>query len=184
MTERNRLGMILFVLSESVFFTLLIVAYVFYHHPGAEGPSAAGVLDRGKAAGYSVALLCSSLTLWLAGLSLRRREQARAASWLLGTFVLGGVFLVGQALEYAHLLRAHVTVSRNLFGASFFTLTGFHGFHVFVGLVMLAILAGLTLARSRPERVEAATEAVAVYWHFVDGVWVVIFSIVYLWSMA
>lgn len=182
-TERNKLGMLLFVLSEAVFFLLLLSAYVFFHRRGDAGPSAARSLDVLRTGLFSCALFASSATLWRAGLSLRQRRPAAASAWLLATLLLGATFLVGQAAEYLHLLRAQVTISRNLFGTTFFTLTGFHGAHVLVGLVMLAILLGLGLAGRGREPTAPATEVVAIYWHFVDVVWVVIFAVVYLWGV-
>jgi heme/copper-type cytochrome/quinol oxidase subunit 3 len=105
-----------------------------------------------------------------------------AAVGLLTTFALGAVFLVGQGLEYAALLRSDVTISRDLFGTTFFTLTGFHGLHVFIGLLMISLLTGITLRGRRGQPRPGAVEAVSIYWHFVDAVWVVIFSVVYLWA--
>src|SRR5207253_1207119 len=103
---------------------------------------------------------------------------------LVATIALGAIFLVGQGIEYAGLLSSDVTVSRNLFGTTFFTMTGFHGFHVFVGLVMLTIVAGFAFAGHYKGGRSAALGAISLYWHFVDLVWVVIFSVVYLWSLV
>jgi heme/copper-type cytochrome/quinol oxidase subunit 3 len=181
MIERIKAGMILFIVSESVFFLLLILAYVFYHRAG-EGEAAAHSLNVGKTALFSIALFSSSGTVWLSGIERRRRNYGKASLWLLGTIALGAVFLVGQGFEYAGLLRNHITISRNLFGATFFTLTGFHGFHVLMGLVILSVLLGLTMSAGSRRPAEAGAEAVSLYWHFVDGVWVFIFAIVYLWG--
>jgi heme/copper-type cytochrome/quinol oxidase subunit 3 len=182
MTERIRLGMILFILSESIFFLLLILAYVFYHQSGGQGQAAARMLDVPRTGLFSVALFSSSLTVWLAGVSLRKQRRRWFGAWLLGTIVLGAVFLAGQGAEYAELLREHVTISRNLFGTTFFTLTSFHGFHVFVGLVMLTILLGFAVTPRDREPASKAVDVISLYWHFVDAVWVVIFSVVYLWG--
>jgi heme/copper-type cytochrome/quinol oxidase subunit 3 len=181
MIERIKAGMILFIVSESIFFLLLILAYVFYHRAG-EGEAAAHSLNVVRTALFSIALFSSSGTVWLAGIHRRRRQYGRARFWLLGTIILGAIFLVGQGTEYAGLLREHITISRNLFGATFFTLTGFHGFHVFLGLVILSILLGLSMTTSDRQPAETGAEGVSLYWHFVDGVWVFIFAIVYLWG--
>jgi len=183
MMERNKLGMILFILSESTFFLLLIVAYAFYHRSGGVGPTAAGSLNVVRTFLFSLALFSSSLTVWLAGRSWRKKDRGWTRLWLLGTIVLGAVFIFGQGTEYADLLLHHVTISRDLFGTTFFTLTGFHGFHVLIGLVMLGILLGLAVAGDERDPGGPAMEAVSIYWHFVDGVWVVIFSLVYLWGV-
>ena len=182
MTERNQQGMLLFVLSEAMFFGLLIGAYVFFHHAGDRGTAAANALSPLRTGLFSLALFASSATLWAAERALHGKRLSRGLAWLLATFVLGAIFLAGQGSEYLHLLHAHVTISRDLFGTTFFTLTGFHGLHVLAGLTMLAILLGLGLTGKGREPTAPATTVVAVYWHFVDAVWIVIFSVVYLWG--
>ena len=182
MMDRNKLGMLLFVASESVFFMLLIGAYVSFRSTGGTGPTAANSLDPIKTGIFSVCLFSSSLTMWLAELNRKRSKRAWVSFWLLATVVLGTIFLIGQGSEYAHLLRENVTISRDLFGTTFFTMTGFHGMHVFGGLAMLVVLLGLSLRGSDQDPSFSSMESVAIYWHFVDAVWVVIFSIVYLWG--
>jgi heme/copper-type cytochrome/quinol oxidase subunit 3 len=100
--------------------------------------------------------------------------------WLAATIVLGGIFIAGQGLEYWHLFRSGVSVSSNLFATTFFTLTGFHGLHVCVGLIALLILLGLALAGDSKTKPWPGLEAVGLYWHFVDVVWVVVLSVVYI----
>ncbi|HBY95971.1 MAG TPA: heme-copper oxidase subunit III [Chloroflexi bacterium] len=181
MIEKNKLGMLLFIASEAVFFILLILAYIYFRG-SVTGPTAASSLDIGRTAIFTVFLLSSSPTVWLAERSLKQGEQRRLWVWLLVTVVFGAVFLLGQASEYAHLFAENITMSRNLFGTTFFTLTGFHGFHVLIGLVALAILLGFAVSGEFQESHSAAVETVALYWHFVDVVWIVIFSVVYLWT--
>ncbi len=182
MVEKNKLGVGLFLLSEANFFLLLIFAYAYYHaFGGGHGPSAASSLNPGRAGTYTVSLLLSSATMWQAGRCLARRRLL--SLWLFATVVLGAVFLLGQAREYAGLIGRNVTISRDLFGTTFFTLTGFHGLHVFVGLCALATLLGLAVGGRLTDRQSVALEAVGMYWHFVDGVWVVIFAVVYLWAL-
>jgi len=182
MADRNKQGMILFVLSEAMFFCLLIGAYIFFHRAGDRGTAAAGSLSPLRTGLFSIALFASSATLWAAERALRGPRVRLGVFWILVTFVLGAIFLAGQGGEYLHLLRAQVTISRDLFGTTFFTLTGFHGLHVLAGLAMLAILLGLGLAGKGREPTAPATAVVAVYWHFVDAVWIVIFGVVYLWG--
>lgn len=184
MLNRIRLAMILFILSEGTFFALLICAYVFYHSSKNQGFEAARSLNVLKTGIFSLALFSSSATIWRTEVNLRRQRRRRMAGWLLATIVLGGIFLVGQGMEYSELLREHITISRNLFGTTFFTLTGFHGLHVFLGLVALSVLLGLTTYGDGREPTADAVEGVAIYWHFVDAVWVFIFGIVYLWRFA
>lgn len=183
---KSKLGVLTFIASEANFFLLLIFAYVYYHATGSSGggraPGAAGNLDPLAAGINSVFLLTSSATMWRAERSLGNEGARGLSLWLLATIVLGAVFLFGQGREYAHLIGRDVSVSRDLFGASFFTLTGFHGLHVLIGLIVLAILFGLSLAGDFAADRSDAVEAAALYWHFVDAVWIVIFSIIYLWS--
>lgn len=181
MIERNKLGMILFIASEAVFFLLLILAYVFYHTQGGLGPTAANSLDVFKTSLFSLALFSSSATIWRAGVAINCGRQIRGGIWLAATILLGLVFLIGQGTEYANLLQHDVTISRNLFGTTFFTLTGFHGLHVAVGLILLGILFGVAVIRNHSSSA-VAMEVISLYWHFVDGVWLVIFPVVYLWK--
>jgi heme/copper-type cytochrome/quinol oxidase subunit 3 len=182
MIERNKLGMLMFVMSEAVFFFLLLAAYAFYHRQDMQGPTAANSLDTLKSGIFSLALFASSGTLWLAERSHRRHDRRLVAVWLFATLALGAVFLAGQGLEYWHLLENNVTISRNLFGTTFFTLTGFHGFHVLIGLLLLAILLAVSTLGRKGEPAAPAMTCVAIYWHFVDVVWIFIFAVVYLWK--
>ena len=183
--SKIKLGVALFILSEANFFALLIVAYAYFHTlPAGDGPTAASVLNVSRTSLYSVLLFSSSITMALAGRAYRKSSRDRLIGWLLATIALGGVFLFGQALEYIGLYRTGVVLERNLFATTFFTVTGFHGLHVFIGLCVLAIVAGVTMSgRFGDEGVQAeAFEAVGWYWHFVDLVWVAVFSVVYLWA--
>lgn len=180
--DENRLAMILFVVSEGVFFLFLTIAYVFFHGAEKAGPSAANSLDPWKTGAFTVALLGSSFTMWRAEKNYARGKFGAFRNWLGATIALGAIFMFGQGREYLGLYRTNVTISRNLFGSSFFTITGFHGLHVILGLIALFILFGLAFTRSeRPQ--ESAVRTIALYWHFVDWVWVVIFSVVYLWAV-
>lgn len=171
---------LLFLASESIFFALLIAAYVFYTGASPDGPNARGVLDPLKTGIYTVFLLSSSITVWLAE---RSEKNHRAKSgWLIATMALGVVFLYGEMQEYRKLLHENVTVSRDLFGSTYYTLTGFHALHVTVGLILLGIALSFSLRKKsgRPQKV--AMTCISYYWHFVDIVWVVVFSTIYLWS--
>jgi heme/copper-type cytochrome/quinol oxidase subunit 3 len=102
--------------------------------------------------------------------------------WILATIILGATFIYGQGLEWKGLIDKNITISRNVFGTTFFTLTGFHGFHVCAGLIMLTLLLGLSLAGDFKGPKSDAVECISIYWHFVDGVWIVVFSVIYLWA--
>ncbi len=170
--ERHLLAMALFIASESVFFLAVIAAYVVYRSEGIA--LAKQHLDLGRTAVFSLLLFASSATMTMA---VRRRDRR----WLAVTAGLGAVFLAGQASEYLRLLDAGIRPGVTLFGTTFFTLTGLHGVHVLVGLGLLGGL--FAAAAARPARVgPVAWEAIALYWHFVDAVWVVVFSLVYLGS--
>jgi heme/copper-type cytochrome/quinol oxidase subunit 3 len=168
--DRTILGMFLFIASEAIFFLSIVVAYLASREPSLA--DARANLDLGRTAIFSVALFSSSATVALAG----ARHDVR---WLAATMLLGAIFLVGQGSEYARLLTTGVGPSSALFGTTFFTLTGLHGAHVLVGLIVLGALAASSVRRAG--RVgPVAWEAVSLYWHFVDAVWVVVFSVVYL----
>ena len=183
MKNRDVMGMVLFIASEAIFFLLLLLSYVNYHRTGGSGITAASMLDPLKTGIFSVALFTSSFTLWLSEVA-RKKGRIGAGIWLSITILLGTIFLAGQGFEYAHLLKQNVTISRDLFGSTFFTLTGFHGLHVFVGLIMLSMLLGLVMLGRKTEPTLSSIKAISVYWHFVDAVWLVVFSVVYLWRYA
>jgi heme/copper-type cytochrome/quinol oxidase subunit 3 len=180
--ERGKMAVGLFILSEINFFLLLIVAYVYYHaYPGL-GPTAATALNPMRTGIFSLALFSSSATIMMASRAGRRGNSGGLIMWLSVTIALGLLFMFGQAREYYDLITSGVTVSRNLFATTFFTLTGFHGLHVIVGLVALCVTLGLARASKLHEQKMDGFGAVEWYWHFVDGVWVVVFSVVYLWG--
>jgi heme/copper-type cytochrome/quinol oxidase subunit 3 len=180
--NKNRLAMLLFVASEAFFFIPLIVAYVVYHatSPSAADPSR--YLDIPRTAVFTACLILSSFTMRQAGIHFRTGRRRPALAWVLATLALGITFLTGQGSEYVSLIREDVTISRDLFGTTFFTLTGFHGLHVLIGLILLGTLFGLQLKRgvTGPSQ---AVESVSIYWHFVDAVWMIIFPVVYLWVL-
>jgi heme/copper-type cytochrome/quinol oxidase subunit 3 len=171
--DRNLLGVGLFIGSESLFFLGVVIAYVVFREQGLT--TAKAQLDVGRTALFSVLLFASSGTVALA---VARRSRL----WLALTAFLGAAFLAGQVLEYARLLGAGLRPGSELFGTAFFTLTGLHAVHVLVGLVLLVILGAAAGAGPRGAG-RAAWEGIAMYWHFVDAVWVVVFSVVYLGTL-
>lgn len=186
--DKYRLGMMLFIASESVFFTVLILAFVFYRDSPANagGPSDFNALDVGRTAIFTACLYASSITIWLAGRTHRSGREALMRLWLFLTIGLGATFLYGESTEYIDVTsRLGLTPHRDVFGSTFFALTGFHGFHVLAGLLLLTVLFILVVGgKFRGGAHHVAFETVSLYWHFVDGVWVVIFPTVYLWSLA
>ncbi|PQO40579.1 cytochrome c oxidase subunit I [Bremerella cremea] len=169
-----------FIASEAVFFLLLLVAYVVFNARADEGPTSANSLDVTRTGAFTVCLLASSVTFWLAELALSAGKQIHFRRWLTLTIILGSIFIAGQAWEYTGLLLSDITIDVNLFAATFFTVTGFHGMHVIAGLVTLSIVLALASRDAFPKDRVNVLRAVGVYWHFVDVVWIIVFSIIYL----
>jgi cytochrome c oxidase subunit I+III len=178
--EKNRVAIVSFLLSEGFFFLMLILAYLFYNSHAMNGPTPTSTLDAKRTGIFTLCLLASSFTIWLAEKKLRAKKPV-AFRWLLGlTILLGAIFLVGQGREYLRIYDSGVVISSNLFATTFFTLTGFHGLHVCVGLIALLVLMGLGLAGDfKSGRIEAV-KSIGLYWHFVDAVWLVVYSVIYL----
>jgi heme/copper-type cytochrome/quinol oxidase subunit 3 len=180
--DSNRFAMALFLISEGSFFAFLIVAYVYFHGAMKSGPNATDSLHPLTTGIYTAFLLGSSFTMRRAEKCHSRDQVFKFTLWLSATIVCGAVFMVGQSREYLGLYRENITVSRNIFGTSFFTLTGFHGLHVLIGWIALLLLLAVSLSGSVKEPGGSAVRTIALYWHFVDWVWVIIFSVVYLWA--
>lgn len=178
--DKTKLGILLFIISESIFFILLILAYVFYHGRGVQGIDGKSFLDVQHTGFYTLLLLSSSVTMGLSIRNLGKNKLGPSTFWLFATIVLGLGFLYGQGSEWWGLIQKDLTISRDLFGATFFTVTGFHGFHVLVGLILLSILFFITLFRPKNPPKATALDAASWYWHFVDGVWIVVFTVIYL----
>ncbi|HET8629395.1 MAG TPA: heme-copper oxidase subunit III [Thermomicrobiales bacterium] len=185
--DHHKLLMGVFISSESAFFITLIIAYLNYRFNtnGFNGKTVRDALDIEKTGFFSIALFLSSATLALAERGLRNRNRWALRGWLGVTIVLGAIFLVGQGLEYTTLYAENITIHKNLFGTTFFTLTGFHGLHVFIGLLVLTVMLILAFLRVFEDgKNETALVTAGYYWHFVDAVWVFIFSLVYLLAYA
>jgi cytochrome c oxidase subunit 3 len=176
----RKFGMWTFLGSECLIFGSLITTALLYrgkHDPGL-GPH--DVLNIPFTALLAFILLLSSLTMVLALAAIQRGDRRRLQLWLLATAGLGICFLGGQAYEFSKIVHEGVTLSSSLFGASFFTLTGFHGTHVFIGVLWLLSCVARSLTGGFNERNYIGVEIAGLYWHFVDVVWVVIFTLVYL----
>ena len=167
------------IIAESAIFTIFVVAYLFYIGKSLTGPTPREVLETPVF--YTVCLLSSSLTVHVAGKFLERGKQsAFLGLWLL-TFILGGLFLFGTGLEWHRLIyEKGLTVSTNLFGTTYYSLVGLHAFHLTAGLLMLltVLIFGLT-GRVNHDHT-GRVGVLSMYWHFVDAVWVVVFTVVYL----
>jgi cytochrome c oxidase subunit I len=177
--DHNKTGILAFIFSEAGFFGILILSYLyFYAHPQpGPGPHA---LDLKRTLLFSVCLFASSFTFWRSEIALRQERRRPMLGWLVFTVALGAVFLVGQVGEYWKLFQSGVEVSTNLFATAFFTLTGFHGLHVFIGLIALLIFLWLAWKGDFASGHGSAFEAAGYYWHFVDVVWVFVLFTVYI----
>jgi cytochrome c oxidase subunit III len=177
--DRGKVAMAGLIVAESAIFTIFVVAYLFYLGKSVSGPTPREVLETPIF--YTICLLSSSLTIHLAAKSLARdRVGAFVGLWLL-TIVLGGLFLYGTGQEWHRLIYEHgLTISTNLFGTTYYSLVGLHGFHVTAGLVMLLLVAVFALAGRVRMQESRRVEVLAMYWHFVDAVWVVVFTVVYV----
>jgi cytochrome c oxidase subunit 3/cytochrome o ubiquinol oxidase subunit 3 len=169
-----------FLGSECLFFGALISTYLLYRGRSVQGPFPNEVYDIPYTSVSSGVLLMSSVTMVLALNAIQRGDDRRLRAWLLATALLGITFVGGQVFEFTVFVREGLTLSRNLFGSSFFVLTGFHGAHVTVGILMLLTLFGQSLVGRLTVENALRVELVGLYWHFVDIVWIVIFTVVYL----
>jgi cytochrome c oxidase subunit 3/cytochrome o ubiquinol oxidase subunit 3 len=174
-------GVLSFLLSEVALFSTLIVTYLFYLGRDQVGPTPAEALKLTLVVWTTACLLASSGSIHVAERALGRGNHRGFLVWWLVTIVLGVVFLVGTAFEWYDLIyRYQLTISRNLFGTTYYTLVGLHALHVTGGVVILTIVFGLGLARRLTDASREGVGLVSWYWHFVDGVWVVVFTVVYL----
>jgi len=176
----NKLMMKLFIASEAFFFLSLIVAYVYFWQAANFREEALTHLNIKTSGVFTALLIASSLTFFLAERYHRRQKIATSKLWLFATLLLGIVFLLGQAHEYYHLITHDITLSKDEFGTSFFTLTGFHGLHVLLGLIMIGIITGLVFQGHLKNDESKVLATAGIYWHFVDGVWLVVFTLVYV----
>ncbi|MDQ4124301.1 MAG: cytochrome c oxidase subunit 3 [Actinomycetota bacterium] len=179
--DNTKLAMWAFLGSECLFFGSMISTYLLYRNRVLEGPTPHEIYDIPYTSVSSFVLLMSSLTMVLALNAIQRRDQKALRMWLLATAFLGITFIGGQIYEFTTFVEEGLTLSTSTFGSSFFVLTGFHGAHVTVGILMLLTLYGLSLAGKLegPDSTRPV-EFIGLYWHFVDIVWIVIFTVVYL----
>ena len=176
---RGKVGMACLIFAESAIFTIFVVAYLFYLGKSLSGPTPRDVLETPIF--YTICLLSSSLTIHFAGKLLEGgRRGPFLVLWLL-TIALGSLFLYGTGQEWHRLIYERgLTISTSLFGTTYYSLVGLHAFHVTAGLIMLSVVLFLGLAgRVGPEQ-SARVDVLSLYWHFVDAVWVVVFTVVYV----
>jgi len=183
--SHNKIGMWLFLASDCLLFGSLISTYLLYHDRISAlqlGPKE--VFDIPFTSVSSFVLLMSSLTMVLALSALQRGDIARNRIWLLVTAMLGATFVGGQVYEFTTFYHEGLGYTTNLFGSAFYTMTGFHGIHVTVGIVMLMSLFIKSLRGNLTKENAETVEIIGLYWHFVDIVWILIFTVVYLIEVA
>ena len=177
--SRRKVGVIGLILTESALFTIFVVAYLFYIGKSATGPYPKDVLELPILA--TICLLSSSVTVVLAEHAFRRGNNGGFRLWWAITILLALAFLGSTAIEWRRLIfRDNLTISTNLFGTTFYSLVGLHASHVIVGLTLLVLVLILSL-RGNVTRAHAEhVEMLSWYWHFVDGIWVIVFTVVYI----
>ncbi len=177
--SRGRVGMFTLIAAESAIFTIFVVAYIFYLGKSVAGPTPQDVLELPIVG--TICLLSSSLTIHLAVREKRNAKVGAFGLWWFITLALGTAVLVGTGLEWRHLIFDRgLTISTNLFGTTYYALVGLHAFHVTVGLLAIALSMIFTLlGKVKAEHSERA-EVFSLYWHFVDVVWVIVFTVVYV----
>jgi len=176
--SRGRVGMFALIIGESAIFTIFVVAYVYYIGRSTYGPTPQ-ILEIPIF--NTICLLSSSVTIILAERAIKRGRLRAFGLWWAATMLLGFEFLSGTAMEWRRLIfEDGLSIQTNLFGTTFYSLVGLHATHVIVGLIGLSIIMAFTLAGRVEERHAERIEVFALYWHFVDAVWVVVFTVVYI----
>jgi len=177
--SRGIVGMACLIVAESAIFIIFIVAYLYYLGKSLTGPTPHDVLELPIFT--SICLLSSSATVHAAVSALHHGKRSATSLWLAATVLLGGIFLGGTAHEWYHLITVdHLTIQTNLFGTTFYSLVGLHASHVIVGLLMLSLALIFSLTGSLTPKHTGRLEVLSLYWHFVDAVWVVVFTVVYV----
>jgi cytochrome c oxidase subunit III len=177
--SRGTVAMVSLIIGEAAIFTIFVVAYLYYIGKSLTGPTPHQVLEVPWF--NTICLLSSSFTIWRAEHAIASGAMARFTAWLTATIALGVIFLAGTAQEWHKLIyRDGLTIRTNLFGTTFYSLVGLHATHVVLGLIMLSLLLGFALAGKVNEQHAERVKVIGLYWHFVDAVWVVVFTVVYL----
>jgi cytochrome c oxidase subunit 3/cytochrome o ubiquinol oxidase subunit 3 len=177
--SRGVVGMACLILAEAAIFIIFVVAYIFYIGKSLSGPTPREVLELPIFS--SICLLSSSFTVHMAESALHKGARGATSLWLAGTVLLGSIFLAATAHEWYHLIvYDHLTIRTNLFGTTFYSLVGLHASHVIIGLIMLSLALGFSLGGQMTSKHYPKLQVLSLYWHFVDAVWVVVFTVVYV----
>jgi cytochrome c oxidase subunit 3/cytochrome o ubiquinol oxidase subunit 3 len=178
--SNNKLGMWLFLGSECLLFGGLISTYMLYRGRVGEGPRPSQVFDIPFTSVSSFVLLMSSLTMVLAVSAAHKGDDRNTYLWTTVTALLGATFVGGQVYEFTAFYNEGMGFTTSLFSSSFYVLTGFHGVHVTVGIIMLMSIVGIMKRSKVPGSKSETVEMIGLYWHFVDVVWIIIFTLIYL----
>ena len=178
--DNVKMAMWAFLGSECLFFGALISAHLLYRNATEDGPTRQEIYDIPYTSVSSFVLLMSSLTMVLALAAIQKGDHRKTRLWLLATAMLGASFIGGQVYEFTTFVNEGLTLQTSPFGSSFFVLTGFHGAHVTIGILMLLSLFAMSMIGRLPASDANKVEMIGLYWHFVDIVWIVIFTVVYL----
>ena len=177
--DRGKVAMAALIIAESAIFTIFVVAYLFYAGKSLAGPTPREVLETPVF--YTICLLSSSITVHIAAIFMERGKKGAFLGLWLVTFILGGLFLFGTAQEWHRLIyEKGLTISTNLFGTTYYSLVGLHAFHLTAGLAMLLVVLILGFTGHVDQSQSGRVGVLSMYWHFVDAVWVVVFTVVYL----
>jgi len=177
--SKGVVGMTCLIIAESAIFTIFVVAYLYYLGKDLTGPTPRQVLELPIL--NSICLLSSSATITFAVRSLRKGAAKRFGWWWLATIALGAYFLLGTGREWQHLIRDKgLTIQTNLFGTTFYSLVGLHASHVVVGLLAMLIVMAFSITGSVKQEHAERAHVLSLYWHFVDVVWIVVFTVVYI----
>ncbi|MBW4027261.1 cytochrome c oxidase subunit 3 [Acidipila rosea] len=176
---KGRVGMYCLIAAESAIFAIFVVAYVFYLGKSMYGPTPGQVLE--VPIFNTICLLSSSITIWLAEHALEHNRIKRFGAFWAVTIVLGSIFMIGTGMEWNKLIyHDGLTITTNVFGTTYYSLVGLHASHVIVGLLMLLAVLVFTLMGHMKEEHAERVKTLALYWHFVDAIWVVVFTVVYV----
>ena len=178
--SNEKMAMWAFLGSDCLLFGALISTYILYRHKSVSGPTPHSLYDIPFTSVSSFVLLMSSLSMALAVAAIQRGDHRRLRVWLSTTALLGSVFIGGQIYEFTSFIRRGMTIKTNVTSGAFFVLTGFHGVHVTLGILMLLSLVSLSIRGKIPQARAEVIEIAGLYWHFVDIVWIIIFTVIYL----
>lgn len=182
--SKGRVGMVCLIIAECAIFAIFVVAYLYYIGRDVSGPTPQQVLEApgfNRVGLNSICLFASSATIHFALAALQRGNVRLFGTWWLVTLLLGAYFLLGTWLEWKELIfERGLTIQTNLFGTTFYSLVGLHAFHVLLGVIALIAVMLLTMAGAVKREHHYRADVLSLYWHFVDGVWVVVLTVVYI----